>query len=295
MAYYPEFDPEKKKENEQGTAYRFYDEKEQALLAQVLPNVAAHLRDSMANVYAMANRIASPESREKNPKLDQQAAILTMSSFQMLRLVGNLAEAGELNKPAYYEMRNGDIVALCKKICERAEQPFSLKGVHLEFRSDKTGHIIAMNEEKLERLFLNLLSNALKFTPAGGTVTVWVRTSDRFVRISVQDTGRGIAEDRLDTIFERYLQPDDLAPPPHGLGLGLPISRHIAQGHGGNIMVESKLGEGSTFVVSLLNKKDERPVMRDSARFDYAGGMNHTLLELSDALTPEAFYQKHLD
>ena len=98
------------------------DEKDLQLLAEVLPNVSAQLRSSMANVFAAANRLAPAEAREADPMLDKNAAILTMSCHQMLRLVGNLSAVSELVQGGRFRLCNDDIVGFCHALCERAEE-----------------------------------------------------------------------------------------------------------------------------------------------------------------------------
>ena len=105
--------------------------------------------------------------------------------------------------------------------------------------------------------------------------------------LSVEDTGPGIAPDRLETLFDSYHQAENPAPPPQGLGLGLALCRGIAQGHGGIITAESRQGKGSRFTFSMPDRLSGTTL--SDVRFDYAGGFNHTLMALSDALPPEAF------
>ena len=177
------------------------DEKDLQLLAEVLPNVSAQLRSSMANVFAAANRLAPAEAREADPMLDKNAAILTMSCHQMLRLVGNLSAVSELVQGGRFRLCNDDIVGFCHALCERAEPLFALRGVALRFSASHESHVIAFNAPMLERALLNLLSNALKFTPEGGTVSVRVKCGERHVQLTVADTGRGIEPERLAHIF----------------------------------------------------------------------------------------------
>ncbi|HSJ23419.1 MAG TPA: CHASE domain-containing protein [Longimicrobiales bacterium] len=106
--------------------------------------------------------------------------------------------------------------------------------------------------EKLRQILLNLYSNALKFTPRGGAVATRWQAVDSVVEILVSDTGTGIEPDRVDEIFEPFLQVDaDLTRQGEGTGLGLSISRALARGMGGDIRVTSTPGAGSTFIVSL--------------------------------------------
>lgn len=175
------------------------DEKDLQLLAEVLPSVSAQLRSSMANVFAAANRLAPAEAREADPMLDKNAAILTMSCHQMLRLVGNLSAASELVQGGRFRLCNGDIVGFCHALCERAEPLFALRGVALRFSTSHESHVIAFNAPMLERALLNLLSNALKFTPEGGTVSVRVKCGERHVQLTVADTAAASSRSALPT------------------------------------------------------------------------------------------------
>ena len=112
------------------------------------------------------------------------------------------------------------------------------------------------------------------------------------------DTGVGMPPEELATAFDRCSLSGRQEPPPHGLGLGLPICRRIAAEHGGTILLTSAAGVGTTVTVSLPNKKS--PIQQLSSALvipppDIYGGFNKTLVELSDALKKEAFTQKYLD
>ena len=271
-----------------------YEQKDMKLVAEILPNVAAQMREVLAGSFAAASRIATPSARESDPRLDQMASVLTKNSYQMIRLLGNLTEAGEMFEDAPYTMENDDVVDVCHGIWEQSRAPYELKGVTLKFSSDKEQHFVRLAREKIERLLLNLLSTALKFTPAGGTVTLRVAISDRFVKIIVSDTGCGIESDRLERVFDGFADTQRMNVPPHGLGLGLPICRQIARRHGGTIVAESTVGKGATFTVSLPNSLGTEIILHQP-RFEYSGGFNRVLVELSDALGAEAFLQKYLD
>ena len=108
------------------------------------------------------------------------------------------------------------------------------------------------DEEKIQQILLNLLSNAVKFTDSGGRITVTAARAEDTVCIEVADTGCGIPADKLDTVFEPFVQLERTLSSPHqGTGLGLAISRDLARGMDGELTVESKPGEGSTFQLRL--------------------------------------------
>ena len=267
---------------------------EYKLLGEVLEQVSGQLRSSLSNIYRSLERIAPPELRDEKAGLDNDAAILCQSYYRILRLTNNLSDAAQFDRPIHPRLRNDDIVGFCREIMARAKAPGVLLGLELEFRCAKSSHIIAIDRDRLERMMLNLLSNAFKFTPKGGRITLEIRVELQRVELRLTDTGCGIAPELLDTVFDRYLHTERIDPPPHGLGLGLPICRRIAQEHEGSLLLTSRLGEGTTVTVSLPNRKVKSQEL-STLIVDYSGGFNHTLLELSDALPKQAFTQKYLD
>jgi len=118
--------------------------------------------------------------------------------------------------------------------------------------------LVRADRNRILQVLYNLIDNALKFTPAGGSISVRCESSDHGVQFSITDTGRGIEESNLGRIFERYWQAKATA---HlGSGLGLAIAKAIVEQHGGAIWVESKLGIGSTFFFTLVqNNGSQRP------------------------------------
>lgn len=109
---------------------------------------------------------------------------------------------------------------------------------------------VSANPQHLERILMNLLSNAFKFSPAESKVTIQARRNDNEILISVEDQGIGIAPEDSSRLFQRFAQTKDL-PSPGGVGLGLYITRLLVEAHGGRIWIESKLGHGSTFNFTL--------------------------------------------
>jgi signal transduction histidine kinase len=115
--------------------------------------------------------------------------------------------------------------------------------------------------EKLRQILINLLTNAIKFTAPGGTITAWYDVRDEMVAVHVSDTGRGIPDDQLSTVFDPFVQVGRrLSSTDQGVGLGLSISRDLARGMGGDLTAKSTLGVGSTFTLVLKRvSTDARP------------------------------------
>jgi signal transduction histidine kinase len=170
----------------------------------------------------------------------------------LLRLVEDILSFAKLES-GRFEYRfedvalNGLAASLETFIAPRLEQ----KSLRYWFEPCEPDVTIPLDRAKVEQIMLNLLSNAVKFTDAG-TVGVRCTADSANVRIRVEDTGRGISPELLDTIFEPFVQGDrSLTRTAEGTGLGLSISRQLARAMGGDIIVESASGAGSTFTLVL--------------------------------------------
>lgn len=144
-----------------------------------------------------------------------------------------------------------DIAALVRGLVEQLQPVAEAKGVSIHY--DGPGMLPFLgDQDRLIRLFLNLLDNAVKHTPAGGDVTAEVTARPGSVEVAIKDTGPGIPPEHLPHIFERFYRVDKARSRSEGgVGLGLAIAKHIAQLHGGDIRVASTLRKGSVFTVSL--------------------------------------------
>ena len=260
-------------------------------LTALFPHIAAQLRYTLSTLYLAAAELAPPEEREWDKELDMKAAALDQSFYCLLRLVNQLSAALYLTSEKSLPLKNRDIGVLVEEVCAQAESLAWYKGLTLRVDNQLGHHMCALAPDAMEQLLFNLLSNAFKFTPAGGTVTVTLRAVGKNLHLSVADTGAGI--DDIETIFDRFAHPDPMAPPPHGLGLGLALCRRFAAGQGGALIARSEAGAGSVFTLSLPDRLADAP-LHDIA-MDYAGGFNHALLGLADALPAKAFRVRESD
>ena len=263
------------------------------LLNEVLLHVAAHLRTALGGMHIAVSRLAPPERRDADAALDRDAALLNRNYYALLRLSNNLSNAPMLLDDAPLTRENTDIVTWLDGLCRQASPLFALRKVALTFQCSAAHHGAAINRVCLEQAVWNLLSNALKFTAEGGAVTVSLQFERRQVLLAVADTGCGINAEDMEMVFDGYLHPERLAALPSGLGLGLPLCRRIAEGHGGRLVLNSRVGHGTTVTLALPDELAE-DVVEDVA-FDYTGGFQPALVGLADGLPFEAFLQKHSD
>lgn len=269
---------------------RFMEKKD---LISLFPQIAQQFRYALSNLHMASAMLAPVEEREQDEELDHRAALLDRSFYQMMRLVNQLTAAVYLTESRPLTLKNRDLSAVLNELCAQVESLAYYKGLKLRFEQEPGVFLCAVAPEELEQLFYNLISNAFKFTPVGGSVTVSLRSSgDRFL-ISVADTGCGIAVERMEHIFESYAHYDPMTPPPHGLGLGLALCHHFATGMGGTLLAESVPGEGSVFTLSLSRRTVAGGVHDVSP--DYSGGFNLSLMGLADALPAKAYRVREQD
>jgi signal transduction histidine kinase len=188
---------------------------------------------------------AEPDERQRK-HVDR----ISKAASRMEHLIEQLLDAEKIDqgklelKPA--PLRVTDLVGI---VAALVEAQLAAQRLKLEIDVDP-GLTIVADEERLLQVLSNLLSNAAKFTPPGGTITVAARSDQDCARIEVTDTGPGIAADQIGRLFDRYWQGGS-AQRSAGLGLGLYISRQIVEAHGGRIGVTSRPFAGSTFWFSL--------------------------------------------
>ncbi len=152
-----------------------------------------------------------------------------------------------------------DVGQMVGSVLEMVAPQSTFKQLHLEPFAAPPGLAVLADADKMRQILLNLLANALKFTPAGGTISIAAQPADQHVSLSVTDTGIGVAPDQLERIFEPFVQSKKaLQPADQGVGLGLAISRQLARAMHGDLTVQSKPGQGSTFTLILPRSRADQ-------------------------------------
>ena len=175
------------------------------------------------------------------------------SQQHLLGLINDVLNFAKLETGAVrYEIVDLPVHEVLEGVEPLIAPQLAAKHLHCEFGHARNGLLVRADRDKLQQILLNLLSNAVKFTDAGGRIAVDCEPCDGQVRLRVADTGIGIPPDRLETIFEPFVQLDQrLTRTTEGTGLGLAISRDLARAMGGELTVRSVVGEGSEFALVL--------------------------------------------
>jgi len=214
-------------------------------------NIASHeLRTPLTSIKGFAGFVADEKLGELNEKQKDALSKVVSNSDRMTRLISNMLDMSKIRSGklelniARLDLSGliGGVVADMKLVAE--EKNISCTA-HVP-----DGLVIEGDRDRIEQVLVNLLGNAIKFTPVGGSVPVTAVDHETCVRVKVSDTGIGIAPDDLPHIFEEFWQVDKSK----GTGLGLAIAANIVREHGGAIWATSKEGVGSTFGFRLLKK-----------------------------------------
>jgi signal transduction histidine kinase len=216
-----------------------------------LANVSHELRTPLTSIRSFSELLLEYED---DPEVQKEfLRIISTESERLTRLVNDVLdisriEAGHMN----WQMTSVEVSELLADLGRTFAPLISL--AHLTFDVQIVSELtrVHADRDRLHQVIANLLNNAMKFTPAGGVIVLRGEIVDGDVRVSVSDTGIGVAESDQERIFEKFQQVGDtLTDKPRGTGLGLPICRDIVEHHQGRMWVESTPGVGSTFTVAL--------------------------------------------
>jgi signal transduction histidine kinase len=219
---------------------------------EFVANVSHELKTPLTSVQGFAQAIL--DGTASTPEVQKQAAqVIYNESGRMHRMVLDLLDLARLDAGTFDLQRAPvDLTALLNSIAEKfAPQARTGK---LDIRVETASLPVFIGDgDRLAQVFTNLVDNALKFTPAGGSITLRAAQTSSGIQVEVTDTGAGISSEALPHIFDRFYQADPSRPGgrKHGSGLGLAIVKEIVGAHGGKISVRSEPGKGSTFTVSL--------------------------------------------
>lgn len=182
---------------------------------------------------------------------------MTRSGVKLLQLIGDLLDLSKLEESRLrLRIEEHDLVAYLRGLVEQIGPLAERKSIRLRFEPDCAGARVWCDLERVERVFVNLLSNALKFTPMRGTIRVQLRDESQAVVVRVNDTGPGFPPHLAERLFERFYQVDDDVKRVHGgTGIGLALARELVELHGGSIWAQSDPGKGASFGVRLLKDR----------------------------------------
>ena len=247
-----------KRTEELATALSELDEKSRELEAasrhksEFLANMSHELRTPLNAVIGFSQVLRERMFGDVNEKQAEYLDDILSSANHLLSLINDVldlskVEAGQVElEVAPFSLRDA-LERGVVMVRERATKD----GVRVTLAPSPDVDVVAGDERRIRQVIFNLLSNAVKFTPAGGAVDLLVTQVNGEARVSITDTGPGIAEEDRERIFEEFQQTEAGIEQREGTGLGLALSKRLVELHGGRMWVNSELGKGSTFVFTL--------------------------------------------
>lgn len=259
----------KRNEAKNKKLYQMAKEREQ-LKTDFIANMSHELRTPL-NIITSASMLLEMKSNKEETVsseyiLDKLNRI-NQSSNRLRRLINNLIDISKFDS-GFIECKckNENIVYVVEDIVHEVVDYAKEKNIELIFDTEEEEIISFIDKEKIERVILNLLSNAIKFTNENGKIEVYMKSDDNFIYITIKDNGIGISKEKIDHIFQRFYQVDNLlSRGSEGSGIGLCIVDEIIRMHGGKINIESEINKGTTFEIVLnvsksnfIDKEEEK-------------------------------------
>jgi two-component system phosphate regulon sensor histidine kinase PhoR len=222
----------------------------QTMRREFVGNVSHELRTPLAAIKAIVETLQDGAIHDNAVagdflnKVDSEVDSLTQMVNELIEL--SRIETGKTHLNLELVNLNQEIQGVFRHLSPQAER----KSVNLVLTLKDDLHLILADRERLQQVIINMVHNAIKFTPARGKITIQTDATDNSVTVHISDTGIGISKDDLPHIFERFFKADK-SRSNSGSGLGLAIAKHIVQAHGGKIWVQSQEGQGSIFSFSI--------------------------------------------
>src|SRR5262245_5004140 len=220
--------------------------------SEFLANMSHELRTPLNAIIGFSEVLSERMFGDLNEKQDEYLKDIYASGQHLLSLINDILDLSKIEAGRMeLELADFSLPAALDNALTLVRERASRRGIMLERAIDDRVGMIRGDERKVKQVLLNLLSNALKFTPEGGRIDLRATMNDGMAEISVADTGMGIAPEDQEAIFEEFRQVGTADKKVEGTGLGLALSRKFIELHGGRIWVQSEPGKGSTFSFTL--------------------------------------------
>ncbi len=240
----------------EGAVFVFHDITELKRLEEIrkdfVANVSHELRTPISSIKGYAETLLDGKV-DNEDTVKEFLSIIYQDSNRLANLIDDLLDLSKIEsgkmKMEFEPLEVLPIVSRCVNVLEKTAKDKTLS-LKLDIPADLSK--ILGDHKRLSQVFLNLLDNAIKYTPEGGSITVSATSKEKIVQVDISDTGIGISEKDLPRIFERFYRVDKARSRElGGTGLGLSIVKHIIQAHNGQVWVQSTLGQGSTFSFTI--------------------------------------------
>lgn len=247
-----------------------------------LMNITHDLRGHLNIILSIMQIINKGTLDIKDKKALEYLEIIKRNSLKMLRLINNLIDTNKLeNKYYVLNKKNVEIVSLIEGTINCIDKYAKQKDIQLIFDTNKEECIMAVDSEVIDRIIMNLISNAIKFSDLGSNIYINMFVSKQEVKLAIKDEGPGISKEYQDKIFNRFYQMENKnSSETTGSGIGLDLVNNLVKSHDGHMELNSIEGVGSEFIVTLpITKVEEK---EDNAFRDCGNKIQMLEIEFAD-------------
>lgn len=253
-------------------------------IIEFFSNISHELKTPLNIIFSSVHMLGLYNDNKDDSIIDKRKdylQIVKQNSYRLIRLINNILDISKYDSGFMtLNLKNRDIVCMVEDITLSVVPYAESMDIEIIFDTEIEEKIIAFDGDKIERIILNLLSNALKFTNQGGKIFVNIVDEGEMIGISIKDTGIGIPEDKIPFIFDRFVQVDKtFNRNREGTGIGLSLVKSFVKIHGGEVGLKSKLGEGSEFFISFPYKLVKEESIEEEIKNSIINRVN---MELSD-------------
>ena len=261
------------------------------LKTEFFSNISHELKTPL-NVLLSAIQLSEYYLNNKSPidisKLIKNNHYMKQNCFRLLKLISNLLDVTKIDS-GYFKVNNvnADIIYFIENIIDSIQPYTDEKQINVYFDTNIEDKMASFDPYIIETIILNLLSNALKFTPPKGTILVNVTSTDEIIEVIVEDNGVGIPDDKLEIIFERFRQVTPLLTRKHeGSGIGLSLVKSLIEILNGTIDVQSRAGQGTKFIIRIPYILDDKCItindIQDYTQNFTTNNIDRVLIQFSD-------------
>lgn len=269
------------------------EEAQQAEL-RTLALAAQQLRGPLSGIMSTADRLFSALAEEM-PDTRMETAWINRGLFQLHRMISNMSDAARYQNSSP-QLKMLDVGALLAGVFRKAGALAESAGVHIDYQGLPAPANGLADAEMLERAVHNLLSNAMKFSPRGSTISARLTRRNARLCLTIQDCGDGIPENVRAGVFSQFCrEPSVLEDSRFGMGLGTVLVRIAAAAHRGTVLIEQPKSGGTRITMTMELQKPGMVELRSPVlAVDYAGERDHALTELSEVLPSELYETENL-
>lgn len=233
-------------------------EESNKIRAEFFTNLSHELRTPLNLIFSSLQIL---DLKIKNTNISDAQSIekylnmANQNTYRLLKLVNNIIDSNKITSGYFdYNPQNYDIVNFVEGICQSVVDFAKQKNIEIIFDTEIEESLISFDLDKMERIILNILSNAIKFSNAEGQINIGMKEIDDMIEIQISDDGIGIPKHKLASIFDKFKQVDNnIIRRGEGSGIGLYLVKSLVDMHGGDIQVDSQLDKGTIFTIKIPN------------------------------------------